>query len=535
MITGVTPDGNTQVSPLELSQYLAAPGSETGLVSLSGPFTAESRGFVPVQQDLPFAVHFQNDSASPTYTSEVRVVTKLDDKFDPRTFRLGDIRVGDIDVDVPADQSLFQEDRDFVRTRGFILRVSAGIDLESSTATWLLQAIDPLTGELIQDPTKGLLRPNNARGDGAGHVAYTVQVADDVETGERVRTTAHVLMNNLPPEDAAPLRFLVDAAAPTSTVTVTQSESAFNVDWSANDPNDGSGVKHVTLYVSTDGGPFKVWHRQVTESSGTRLYLGDPGHTYEFLSLATDNSGNRERPAIGRSVPDETASAAAPADNDTAPNFGQPIDARPDALPHPIFARVEQNVPNAPPAINRAEYSTIIQPFSGRAFATGIATSNAGIGPMAIVEAPDGTVLVSGGEARNLIYRLALDGGTVDEPLSRLDVPIFNMTFDDQGRLWATTGGGPLLQLDPTTGTVLNRYGDGITIALATHPVTGEIFVTTNRGIEAFDPDTASFKRFSRDLNLRYGSLAFANDGSLWAVTWPDRKTVVRFTDRAAR
>src|SRR3546814_5059119 len=29
------------------------------------------------------------------------------------------------------------------------------------------------------------------------------------------------------------------------------------------------------------------------------------------------------------------------------------------------------------------------------------------------------------------------------------------------------------------------------------------------------------------------GSLAFDGEGHLWAVTWPDRKEVVRFTDRA--
>src|SRR3546814_11597920 len=61
----------------------------------------------------------------------------------------------------------------------------------------------------------------------------------------------------------------------------------------------------------------------------------------------------------------------------------------------------------------------------------------------------------------------------------------------------------------------------------------GEIFVSTNAGISLFDPDDGSFTQWSRDENLRVGSLAFDGEGHLWAVTWPDRKEVVRFTDRA--
>ncbi len=70
---------------------------------------------------------------------------------------------------------LFQGDFDFTQTKGFILRVSAGVDLQTGTATWLLEAIDPLTGLVITDPSKGLLPPNNAEGAGAGFVTYTIE------------------------------------------------------------------------------------------------------------------------------------------------------------------------------------------------------------------------------------------------------------------------------------------------------------------------------------------------------------------------
>ena len=96
-----------------------------------------------------------------------------------------------------------------------------------------------------------------------------------------------------------------------------------------------------------------------------------------------------------------------------------------------------------------------------------------------------------------------------------------------EGRLWATTGGGPLLQLDPDTGSILAEHGDGITMAMAIDPTSGLIYVASGvvwsggvngqyggvGGVQIFDPETGQFTRFNRDLNLRVASLAFDNDG----------------------
>src|SRR3546814_3847725 len=78
---------------------------------------------------------------------------------------------------------------------------------------------------------------------------------------------------------------------------------------------------------------------------------------------------------------------------------------------------------------------------------------------MAIVETPDGDILISGGANRGTIWRSDARGGAAGTPLVELDVPVFNMAFDKEGRLWATTGGGALLRLDPDTGAVLGSFG----------------------------------------------------------------------------
>src|SRR3546814_2635420 len=78
---------------------------------------------------------------------------------------------------------------------------------------------------------------------------------------------------------------------------------------------------------------------------------------------------------------------------------------------------------------------------------------------MAIVETPDGDILISGGANRGTIWRFDARGGAAGTPLVELDVPVFHMAFEKEGRLWATTGGGALLRLDPDTGAILDSFG----------------------------------------------------------------------------
>ena len=251
-----------------------------------------------------------------------------------------------------------------------------------------------------------------------------------------------------------------------------------------------------------------------------------------FLALATDNAGNREQPPVGVVAPSSGSQAnlgALPTVSQTTPDvpLAPTPSPTPTATPNPLFTQAQQGVPSAQPATRRSEFTSVLQPFTAQAFATGIQQSYANIGPVAIVVTPDGSVLVSGGPGRNQLFLLPTQGGTVGAPLSTLPYPIYDMAFDDSGHLWATTGGGPLLELNPTTGAILARYGDSLAQTLAIDPATGMIYVSSGEGVESFNPTTATFNHFS---DLRVGSLAFAPDGSLWAALWPvDQGDVIRF------
>ena len=78
-----------------------------------------------------------------------------------------------------------------------------------------------------------------------------------------------------------------------------------------------------------------------------------------------------------------------------------------------------------------------------------------------------------------------------------LDVPIYDMAFDDVGRLWATTGGGPLVLIDPSNGRIIERFSDRVSLGLAIDHANDQIYVSTGSGIELFDIATHRFKPFS--------------------------------------
>ena len=448
--------GAADVPEPDFARFLDGEGQVGSAATITGPFGYGDEQFVPLGEPLPYSIQFTNDAAASATVSEVRVLTELDEQLDLRSFQLGDIQLGDIQVHIPAGRSSFQGDFDFAQSRGFVLRVSAGIDVTTGTATWLLQAIDPLTGELLDDPTQGLLPPNNSQGIGAGFVGYTIEPKADVATGTTIEAQARVLFDTAPPQDTTALVHTLDAVPPTSSLTV-QSLAGGNaklVQWQAEDDAGGSGVQHVTVYVAEDGGDFRIWQRQTTETEA--VFTGEAGVSYEFLAIATDNAGNQEMVDIGRAVPDDGSSVnlggLPRVDATTEQDLGEPPRQRPARQRIRCLSPPSSRFPRPMSEIAPSEFQTVLRPFTARAFATNIPASHAGIGPMAIAVREDGSVLASGGLTRSQIFEFNVEGGRATSPLYTLDHPAFDMVLDDAGILWVATGGGPLLQVDARDG-----------------------------------------------------------------------------------
>jgi subtilase family serine protease len=537
-ISGAWLTGTGVFKGLDLTEYFERPGTQTGTAAIVGPVTLDTNGFVPAEQALPFTVHFQNDPTSPTSVREIQIVTQLDPALDITSFRLGDMQIGEYPIDVPDNSGLFQRDYDLTNAKGYILRVSAGMDPIRREVIWRIQAIDPLTGEVVQDSSRGLLPPNDTLGTGAGFVSYTAKVRGDLSDGSELTASARVIFDSGLPAETSVARYPIDARAPVTVLKATRLDPTSNdyrVEWAVSEESGGSGFRHVTVFVS-EGGSYRIWRRWVTLSQGVDVFEGQPGHTYKFLALATDLAGNREQPPFGVGKAEDGASVSLgplPDVVSTHPDFGSAPPPASTPSTNPVFTEAEKAIPSAPPLIFKSEFEEILKPFLGEAFVTGLQGSGAGISALAMVETPNGEFLVAGGPSRNALYRVKNTGGSVAQPLASLAYPIYNLAFDSTGRLWATTGGGPLLELDSLTGAILAQHGDGLTMGLAVSPDGSRIFVGSGHGVEIFDPAKGTFTHYSRDEDLRITSLAFGPDGRLWAITWPDRREVIRFTDRA--
>ncbi|MAE65735.1 MAG: hypothetical protein CMJ18_15810, partial [Phycisphaeraceae bacterium] len=404
------------IAPVSFASFLEGDAAGTGgLAMLVGPFGFGGEQYLPVEQPLPYSVYFENASSAGSAAGEIRIVVPLDDDLDPRRFRLGDMRIGDIEINLPESRGAFSGQFDFAQQLGFVIRVTAGLDIPTNTAQWLIQYIDPNTGEVVQDPALGL-PPNDADGSGAGFVTFTTSPLPTAATGDTIDMQARVLFNTAPPEDTQTLTQTVDAVAPVSTLTATslsQDGADFLLEWTATDEPGGSGVQHVTVYVAEDGGDFRILLAQSTETSF--VFEGEAGRTYEFLTLATDQAGNQEAPPPGIAAPDDGSRPNLGSLPDvlatTMQELGDPPPPSPQPSTNPLFLQSEAQIPQAPPSTRASEFETVISPFVARSFATGIDPSFSGIGPMAILPFDDGSVLASGGLNRGSLFRFGIEGG----------------------------------------------------------------------------------------------------------------------------
>ncbi len=108
-IGGPPPEESEEFLPLDLSVYLQDAETAGRLASLTGPMTVDTGGLVPQGQALPYTIGFESSAESTTLSSEIRIVTELDEQLDARSFRLGDLQIAQIHVHVPDGRRCSKE------------------------------------------------------------------------------------------------------------------------------------------------------------------------------------------------------------------------------------------------------------------------------------------------------------------------------------------------------------------------------------------------------------------------------------------
>ncbi len=259
--------------------------------------------FVPVNQPLLYRINFENLSTATAPAQRIAITDTLPATLDPRTVRIREIGFKQYRYVVPDNQAFYQQrvqlDDDVGNLKADI---TAGLDLVNRRIFWVIQAIDPSTGEAPLGAEAGILPPNNENGDGEGYVTFTIEPTAGQPSRTEIINLASIVFDENEAIATNAATNLLDSGIPTSAVSPlppTTVDPDIALQLSGQDDPTGTGLKGVDIYVSVDRGPFTLFRAETTGTSV--LYSGNWGTNYRFYSIARDNAGNVESPP---SVPD---------------------------------------------------------------------------------------------------------------------------------------------------------------------------------------------------------------------------------------
>ncbi|MCB2409519.1 CARDB domain-containing protein [Hymenobacter lucidus] len=261
-----------------------------------GPDGLGKRKMVGVQQTLNYQVQFENDPLIATAPAQVvRVQVPLSSAYEPRSFRVGSFGWGKFSFDVPANTSTYTRTLDMPDSLGYDVRVLGTIDVVNRRLLWQMETIDPATGLAPEDPNKGFLLINDSTGRGQGFVNYLISASANAFTGDTLASQASIVFDSNGAIKTNRWWNILDGAAPSShvnTLAVRQASTSVQLSWTGGDDPNGSGLRSYALYVARDKGAFEQVEARLSGNSYT--FVGEPGVRYDFFTLATDSTDNRE-------------------------------------------------------------------------------------------------------------------------------------------------------------------------------------------------------------------------------------------------
>lgn len=278
------------ISPLIILEVVFAfdPNDKVGSVG------AGAQRYIPGTAAMPYTIFFENKPDATAPAQEVVITDQLDAaRFDFSTFQLGPVTFGNRVVTPPPGLSQWTTDVDLRPANNLIVRVNAGLNHTTGLVTWRFTSLDPATGLPTDDPRAGFLPPNRASPEGEGSVLFTVTLKEAFPAGTEVRNSARIVFDANAPIDTPTWLNTIDNSRPSSQVAALaaiQQSTRFEVQWSGTDT--GAGIQSYTIFVSENGGPYTVWLSNTTAASD--FFVGQPGKTYSFYSVALDGAGNGE-------------------------------------------------------------------------------------------------------------------------------------------------------------------------------------------------------------------------------------------------
>ena len=422
--SGEDPAGNTCPPPAP------NPNSEDPNAAM-GPNGYGPQSFISGRAALTYRIDFENASSASAPAQRVSVTDQLDPSINWSSVQLTQVGFGDNLISIPAGTQRFQTTVPMTyKGRSFVVQIEFGLHTATGQLYAVFQSLDPNT-DLPPDVLTGFLPPEDGTGRGMGFFSYTAMLNSGVPTGTQIHNVASITFDTNAPittdqvDDNDPSKGVdptkedvntIDSVGPTSSVAAlpsTEPTFSFTVNWSGQDDPGGSGVFTYDVYVSDNGGPFKLWQPDTMATSAT--YSGQNGHTYGFYTVGVDNVGNFETTPTQAEATTQVEVQTTPGTVNTTQDSG------PGSLRQAILdvnaglvGSIAFAIPTGDPGYNAATQSFEIQPSSPLpAFTTKVTldgTTQPGYTGTPLIQV-DGTN--AGDGANGLEFDSGSDGGTV--------------------------------------------------------------------------------------------------------------------------
>ncbi|MBQ7177339.1 MAG: hypothetical protein IJS08_07990 [Victivallales bacterium] len=242
-------------------------------------------------QRMDYTVRFENDPEWATAPARgVRVYDTLDEDFDLDTFELKSFCLaGNLFTIGNGRDSFNQVVKITIGEDEVYVDVKINLDRETREISAEFMAIDPETGTMSMDITKGLLYPNDETGRGDGDIQYSVSPSEGVENGAQLTNVANIYFDFNDPIETPVVEHTIDSVKPELTAFTVTNDGGNLVNFTFAGMDADAGIYGYNIAYSTDGLVYTIL-ATVTESEWTCEI--DLQTEYYFKVQAVDNVGN---------------------------------------------------------------------------------------------------------------------------------------------------------------------------------------------------------------------------------------------------
>lgn len=261
-----------------------------------GPQGYDSLQWVSINDVMNYTIYFENDPEFATANAQ-----KVDVRFDfqqkelMKDFTLGSFGFANMSWEMESIANTYQNRLNLVDSMNIYVDLISGLDVTKKQAFWKFSSIDPESGFAPWQSDRGMLPVNDSTHIGEGFVRFSIKPMSTMKTGDTISITANIVFDQ---NDTIPTNRWtnkIDAGNPESKVTAELHPTlpnVYNLKFTGKDDDEGSGVKHILLYMANQSGIYE--EIDTCEVDSILAFPVEAGRQYNLYSIAVDNTGNRE-------------------------------------------------------------------------------------------------------------------------------------------------------------------------------------------------------------------------------------------------